>query len=92
MVFPLFELAVGHGFSPAETMGTPTSAQRSSMTNALRNVRHMSVMKRHHYRGQFRQADRPDYVVSDVDPVFAATLVIARRASAETDSEIATSC
>ena len=42
--------------------------------------------------GQFRQADRPDYVVSDVDPVFAATLVIARRASAETDSEIATSC
>ena len=44
-------------------------------TNALRgrNVRHMSVMKRHHYGGQFRQADRPDYVVSDIDPGFAAT-------------------
>ena len=37
------------------------------------------------------QADRPDYVVSDIDPGFAATPVIARRASAETDSEIATS-
>jgi hypothetical protein len=37
------------------------------------------------------QADRADYVVSDIEPVFAATPVIARRASAETDSEIAAS-
>jgi hypothetical protein len=37
------------------------------------------------------QADRPDHLVSDIKPLFAATPVIARRASAVTDSEIATS-
>ena len=38
---------------------------------------HMSVMKRQHYCGQFRyRPDRPDHVVSDIEPVFAAMPVL----------------
>ena len=61
----------------------PATASASALAHHLDCCRtrpprgHMSVMKRQHYCGQFRyRPDRPDHVVSDIEPVFAATPVL----------------